>query len=63
MSQNEQEEEFPTTPEGEVLPKRRKIGGAGGIRNPGMSESADKQRITLRPTEDEALAAIEKQKP
>ena len=64
MSQSEQEdteEEFPVVPEGQVIPKRRVIGGVGGIRNPGMSEEADRQRTTLRPTEDEALTNLEKE--
>lgn len=44
--------------EGQVVPKNP-IGGQGGIRNRGMSEESDKQRNTLRPTEDSALSDLD----
>lgn len=44
--------------EGQILPKNQ-IGGQGKIRNRGMSEESDRQRNTLRPTEDIASEDLE----
>lgn len=61
VEQKAEEEDInarPKSPTGQVLPGVR-IGGIGGISNHMVSQEADVQRITLRPTEDAAFARLD----